>query len=130
MLLQSHDGAIHLLPSLPSVWKNGNIKGLKTRGGFEVAIQWKDGKVSKAIIKSLLGGNCRIRSYSPLKGKELKKAKGDNPNPFFKVPGLQKPLIHSKNPLPDLQLKHVYEYDVWMNKGETIEVAALPGSDL
>ena len=130
MLLQSHDGAIHLLPSLPSVWRDGSIKGLKTRGGFEVAIQWKDGKVSKVIIKSLLGGNCRIRSYSQLKGKELKKAKGDNPNPFFKVPGLQKPLIHSKNTLPSLQLKHVYEYDVWMNKGETIEVAVLPGSDL
>ena len=128
MLLQSHDGAIHLLPSLPSVWKDGNIKGLKTRGGFEVAIQWKDGKISKARIKSLLGGNCRLRCYFPLTGKGLKESSSDNPNPFFKVPGIPKPLIHYKDPLPDIQLKDVYEYDVWINKGDTIEVAALSGS--
>lgn len=125
MLLQSHDGAIHLLPSLPSVWKTGSIKGLKTRGGFELEIQWKEGKVSKAIVKSLLGGNCRLRSYFPLAGKGLKESSGNNPNPFFKIPEIPKPLIHSKDPPSVLQLKKVYEYDVWMKKGDVIEIKAL-----
>ena len=125
MLLQSHDGAIHLLPSLPSAWSHGSIKGLKTRGGFEVDVRWKDGKVSTAIIKSSFDGNCRLRSYTPLAGKGLKKAKGNNPNSFFKINEIPKPLIHSKDPLRSLELKKIYEYDVWMKKGDVMEIQAL-----
>jgi len=69
MLLQSQDGAIHLLPALPDAWKNGSVKGLKARGGFEVDIQWGDGEITAAKIKSSIGGNCRLRSYIPLKAK-------------------------------------------------------------
>jgi len=123
MLLQSQDGAVQLLPALPSVWKAGSISGLKARGGFEVNMQWQNGEIAKATIKSSLGGNCRIRSYSPLKGKGLKVAKGENPNSFYPVTEILPVLNHSTVPAAAIDLKKVYEYDVMTKKGQTIEVS-------
>lgn len=65
MLLQSHvceqDAyIIQLLPSLPAGWKNGKFSGLKARGGFEVSVEWKDGVMVYAEIKSLLGNPFRV----------------------------------------------------------------------
>jgi alpha-L-fucosidase 2 len=122
MLLQSHDGAIHLLPALPTAWKNGSVKGLKARGGFEVDIQWENGQMDKATIKSSIGGNCRIRSYIPLKGKGLKEAKGINPNQFFATPEIKMPLNHAAAALLVPELKKVFEYNVSTRKGEQIEL--------
>lgn len=60
MLLQSQENSIHLLPALPSVWKTGFVKGLKARGNFEVDIYWENGKLTKAEILSVDGGDANI----------------------------------------------------------------------
>ena len=129
MLMQSHDGAIHLLPALPDVWKDGSVQGLRARGGFEIIeMEWKDGKISKLVIKSKLGGNCRIRSYTALKadGKtNLDFAKGENTNPFYQVPEIRKPLISGKAKLNNLEIKNSFVYDFSTIPGEIYFLAGL-----
>jgi alpha-L-fucosidase 2 len=129
MLMQSHDGAIQVLPALPDAWKNGSVKGLCARGGFEIKeMEWKDGKISKLIIKSKLGGNCRIRSYTALKGEGKNKldiSKGENTNPFYQVSEGKKPLISQKAKLNTVQIKNSFVYDLSTNPGETYFITGL-----
>lgn len=66
MLLQSHEGVLHLLPALPSSWSSGTLAGLCARGGFEVRMAWQDGKLASAEILSKLGKPCRLRVAHPV----------------------------------------------------------------
>ncbi len=74
-LLQSHAGEISLLPALPPGWSSGAISGLRARGGYEVDIGWRDGKLTEATIRSANAGSAKLRYGS--RTREVKLAKGE-----------------------------------------------------
>ena len=116
MLMQSSDGALHLLPALPDVLKDGKIGGLRARGGFEVTnLIWKQGKVVAVSIQSNLGGNLRLRTPNEIilkNSKNLKKASGENPNVFYEVEDIKKAIIAKESTLKPLDIKSTYLYDL------------------
>lgn len=122
MLMQSHDGFIYILPALPSVWREGKITGLRARGGFEIDLSWKNGKIETLTVKSTIGGNCRLRSLTPLKGSELKIAKGENPNALFAVDKGLDPIINPEAKLNPVELKKTYLYDLKTKAGQVYTI--------
>ncbi len=79
MLLQSHGGTIRLLPTLPSCWAKGSMRGLKARGNFEIDQQWSDGLLDACTIRSLSGNEVTVTykdianaTITDLKGRPVK----------------------------------------------------------
>ena len=128
MLMQSGDGAIHLLPALPDAWQQqGSINGLKAIGGFEIVeMGWKDAKLVKVVVKSTLGGNLRLRvpNIMKLNSGILKKATGENTNPFYQVTATPEPIISSKATITIPDLKNTFLYDISTGSGKTYTLIA------
>ena len=120
MLVQSYDGSVHLLPALPDVWPDGEVTGLKTRGGFEIErMVWRNGKLQSVTIRSTIGGNLRLRSVVKLKGKGLKTAKGANSNPLMLVYDIPKPVVKDTSKLIKTDLQSTFIYDISTQVGQS-----------
>ena len=118
MLLQSHDGAVHLLPALPDTWTEGEVKGLQARGAFTVDIKWNGGELQEAVITSKIGGMLRLRSYVPLTGDGIQEASGSCQNQLLQSAIIRDPLKSKE--LKDFDLlpvRKVYEYDIETHPG-------------
>ena len=132
MLVQSHAGFLHVLPALPTAWTDGEVKGLRARGGFEITdMQWKDGKVVSLKVKSTLGGNLRLRTANALKtanGTALATATGDNSNPLMQPYLMPDPIVADPSKIPATKLPDTYLYDIPTTAGQEIELIDLNGT--
>ena len=122
MLLQSHDGAVHLLPAIPETWTDGEVKGLKARGNYIVDMKWNKGQLSEADILSNIGGKLRIRSYVPLEGEGLIVAEGACPNPLLAPVVIADAEVSAETSKEYPMLLKVYEYDLDTTPGHTYKV--------
>ena len=123
MLLQSHDGAVHLLPALPDAWAEGEVNGLRARGAFVVDMKWSKGELTEATISSRIGGKLRLRSYVPLKGDGLFAATGECDNELLKPAVIREPLKSAElTEFKQVPIKKVYEYDVMTKPGKIYKV--------
>lgn len=120
MLLQSHDGAVHLLPALPDNWPSGEVSGLVARGGYVIDMTWKNNRLISLKIKSKIGGNCRLRINTKMKlnAVQLSVAKGLNPNPFYETPAIKAPVISPQAKLNPVGIAPSSDYDLRTEAGK------------
>ncbi|MEE1945277.1 glycoside hydrolase family 95 protein [Pedobacter sp. KR3-3] len=122
MLLQSHNGELYLLPALPNEWTMGSINGIKARGNFTVNINWKDNKLTHAIITSNIGGNCRLRTNFPVKIVETASHNATNLSPDHKTGEFKQ---NGNTKLLELPVAKSYVIDFNTLKGRSYTVVPL-----
>ena len=88
-------------------------------------MKWKNGDVEEVTVLSKLGGNLRIRSYTPLSGKNLKEAKGENSNLLLESAHIAQPIISPQAQFNVSSLRKTYEYDIMTEKGKTIYLKSI-----
>lgn len=126
MFVQSHAGAVDLLPALPDVWREGSIEGLRTRGGFVVeALRWRENRLQEVTIRSTLGGVLRLRSRTPLTGAGLLPAEGEPSNPLL----MPQPILEPKGsdevtPVAEAE-QTLYSYDLPTEPGQSYTLQAV-----
>jgi alpha-L-fucosidase 2 len=130
MLLQSHDGTVHLLPAVPDDWAaSGGVRGLRAQGGFELDFTWANGEVTRVAVRSTLGDNLRIRVPNELVlsgGAALATGSGPNPNPFFAVPTIRSPVISPQADLNEVVLEPTFVFDLPTEAGQSYLLVAAP----
>ena len=132
MLVQSHACFLHVLPALPAAWTDGEVKGLRARGGFEISeMKWRAGKVVSVKIKSTLGGNLRLRTATALDmndGSALTMASGDNSNALVQPYVMPDPIVADASKIPATSLPSTYLYDIPTTVGQEIELISRDAS--
>jgi alpha-L-fucosidase 2 len=130
MLLQSHAGAVELLPALPDAWApSGGVSGLRAYGGFELDFTWSDRAVQALVVRSSLGGNLRLRVPNELvssDGSPLQPASGPNPNSFFETPVVKTPIISPLANLTEVALAPTFVFDLATETGSSYSLVAKP----
>jgi len=126
MLLQSHTEEIFVLPALPDNWHTGSVKGLRARGGFILNIEWENGELKNVTILSTLGGNCRLRTHTPLQSKNatLQIAQGNNTNSFYPEPNLPSLVMTENESNVELSLKDTFLIDFNTERGKSYKLIA------